>query len=245
MVIGAIGYDNVRFDTSTKPLTVTDDGQFNSAFLLKGGEVAARYDKVQLTPFGEIMPYIHHWPWLQQRLLDFGAGGMSFNLSPGRKPLRLELEVGGQRVAVGTPICFEVTDSGVNRDQLRAGEPIPSLLLNITNDGWFGNFEGGRRQHMEIARWRAVELGVPMVRAANTGISSAFDHRGRPIKIGVDTGGEAHVDGVMTVEVRPTRPMTPYFRIGNVFAGVCLVLPLVLVGAAWLVPLAERRPSAA
>jgi apolipoprotein N-acyltransferase len=232
-------------DTSTKPLTVKDDGQFNSAFLLKDGRVAARYDKVQLTPFGEIMPYIHRWPWLQQRLLDFGAGGMSFNLSPGRRPVRLELEVGGQRIEIGTPICFEVTDSGVNRDHLRAGEPIPSLLLNITNDGWFGNFEGGRQQHMEIARWRAVELGVPMVRAANTGISSAFDHRGRPIKIGVDGGGAAHVDGIMTVEVRPTRPMTPYFRIGNVFAGACLVLPVLLVGAAWLVPLAKPRPSAA
>jgi apolipoprotein N-acyltransferase len=244
MVIGAVGYDNLRFDTSTGPLTVKDDGQFNSAFLLAGGNVAARYDKVQLTPFGEIMPYIHHWPWLQQLLLDFGAGGMSFNLSPGRRPLRLELEVGGQRVAIGTPICFEVTDAGVNRDILRAGEPLPSLLLNITNDGWFGSFEGGRQQHMEIARWRAVELGVPMVRAANTGISSAFDHRGRPIKIGIDGGGAAHVAGVMTTEVRTTRPMTPYFRIGNVFAGACLVLPFVLLAAARLLPLAKRPSSA-
>ncbi len=242
MVVGAVAYDGLEIDLN--PIRFRHAAKYNSAYLIQDGAVAARYDKMQLTPFGEIMPHIYRWPWLQQLLLDFGAAGMSFDLNWGTRPVRLEPTVHGERYAIATPICFEVTDAGVNRALVTAGEPLPAILLNVTNDGWFGSFEGGREQHMHIARWRALELGVPMVRAANTGISSAFDHRGRVMKIGIDGGGAAHVEGIMTVEVRPTRPNTPFVGIGNVFARVCLAAMAILLLAAGLLPVAKHGDPA-
>ncbi len=205
MLVGAIALEGLRADP------VAYDAQYNSAYLVHRGRIEPeRYDKVHLTPFGEVMPYISAIPALQQALLDLAAAGMPFTLSAGDRPHGLSVPIGAGPVRIATPICFEAASASTCRRI--AAAPRADLLFNLTNDGWFGDFDPARIQAAQVARWRAVELATPMVRAANTGISGAFDHRGRPIpgRFAPDgQTGRRRVAGVLVVDVllgagRPT-----------------------------------------
>ncbi len=180
MLVGAIGYDGFELDVAPEGVRFETDAEYNSAILVDGGEPrAARYDKIHLTPFGEVMPYISWSDWLEKRLLSVGAPGMSFGLSAGDGPTVFEIETGAGSLRFATPICFEATMSAVCRRLAYAdGERRVDALIQLTNDGWFGDWPGGREFHMLMARCRAVELGVPIVRAANTGISCAITASG-------------------------------------------------------------------
>ncbi|MFT8245653.1 apolipoprotein N-acyltransferase [Roseomonas sp. BN140053] len=140
---------------------------FNSLVALNtGGEVLATYDKSHLVPFGEYMPASGLLP------LRVIRGGVDF--SEGQGPVSL--------VVPGLPafsplICYEVIFSAAVSLH---GNARPSWLLNITNDAWFGT-SAGPHQHLATARLRAVEEGLPLARAAQTGISAVFDARGREV----------------------------------------------------------------
>jgi len=165
---------------------------FNSAYLVDGEPPYQRYDKIHLTPFGEIMPYISHWKWLEEKLLAIGATGMQFDLDTAPVPRRLTVQrrsdaEGNASVDViplATPICFEDTMSEVVRRTTHdeAGQKQAKLLVNLSNDGWFGACDSGRETHELLARWRCIENRLPMVRAANTGFSRAFNSSGVPIE---------------------------------------------------------------
>lgn len=236
MLVGAVGVDNleISLDAQGRLDRYHADAFYNSVFLLSGGEVnPRRYDKLRLTPFGEFMPYINQWPWLERQLLALGAHGMSFDLSAGQEPRTFQVKnASGQSIDVATPICFEVTAPRLNHLLLRtAQQGNPRILINVTNDGWFSTFNGGRQQHLQISRWRSLESGVPMVRAANTGISAWIDSRGRIVQAGTDQGALAHEDGILTAEVRVAAGRTLYSRTGDTFAWVVLAAAggLVLV----------------
>lgn len=176
--------------------------RFNSVFVIDDGVVRdERYDKQHLAPFGEVMPYISAWSWLEQQLLALGAQGMTFDLSAGGAPT--VLGAGGVRLA--TPICFEAVMPKVCRGLVWNGDGRRAdVLINMTNDGWFGEDWGGRWAHAMCARWRAVELGVPVLRAANTGISGGFDAFGRTLVTGPSDAGaieSTNVAGVVVVDV--------------------------------------------
>jgi apolipoprotein N-acyltransferase len=144
-----------------------------------------RYDKIFLTPFGETMPYISAWPWLQTQMLAFGARGMTFDLDPGKQIVRFPIEWVDQdgqvlSTSFATPICFEDTVPLLCRDLVWSnGRKVAGLLINASNDGWFGKSDGIRRMHLLAARFRAIENRVPMIRAVNTGISCGIDSSGR------------------------------------------------------------------
>ncbi len=147
------------------------DGEiWNSLHALDdSGRIAATYDKVHLVPFGEYTPL--------RSLLGLAkltAGTRDFSAGPG--PLSLGLP--------GVPpfsplICYEVIFPGAVTPPAGDG-PRPRWLLNLTNDAWFG-FSSGPYQHFASARIRAVEEGLPLVRAANNGISAVIDAYGRII----------------------------------------------------------------
>lgn len=219
MLVGATANDGLEIvaDDAGR-LRYLRDARYNSVFLIEDGAVAeARYDKLRLTPFGEVMPYISAWPWLEQKFLAVGARGMAFDLSPGAGPVRFEVRTPTGDVTIATPICFEATVAPVCRRLVfEGGERRAGLLVNATNDGWFGSFTAGRRHHMLAARWRCVELATPMVRAANTGISAAIDARGAVLASGVDgQPGADLTSGVLTTRIEPGRGVTPYARVGD------------------------------
>ena len=130
------------------------------------GQIAGSYDKVHLVPFGEYVPLRGILP--VEKLVP-GRG----DFSPGPGPRTLDLP---GLPPVSSLICYEAIFPGEVSDPAHP----PQWLLNVTNDAWFG-VSSGPYQHFESARLRAVEEGVPLVRAANTGISGVIDPYGRVI----------------------------------------------------------------
>lgn len=173
-VIGARASRDLTITEDQQGIAIEADAVFNSVFAVEGREVGERYDKVRLTPFGEEIPYIGQIDWLESLVLSVGVGasGMSFDLERGEQARTVEVSGVGE---VATPICFEATMAAHCADLVDAGGGI---LLNLTNDGWFGSSSNGRAAHLLSARWRAAELGRPMVRSANTGFSAIVDNRG-------------------------------------------------------------------
>ncbi len=130
--------------------------------------VLASYDKAHLVPFGEYVPFSR---WLPIERIAGGGSAGGFTPGPGPRTLRLDT-----LPPVGPLICYEVLFPG----QVIDATDRPSWLLNLTNDAWYGE-SAGPYQHWAIARLRAVEEGLPLVRSANNGISGIVDPFGRII----------------------------------------------------------------
>lgn len=142
----------------------------NTALLIDAtGEILAQYDKHHLVPFGEYLPA----PALFERLgIGPLASALAGRYAPGPGPGLIDLP----GIGAGFPmICYEAIFPGYVREQAR-----PRVLLHLSNDAWFGQ-HAGPQQHLRIARLRAAELGVPLLRATNTGISAVIDARGRVV----------------------------------------------------------------
>jgi apolipoprotein N-acyltransferase len=200
------------------------DRQFNSGYLVRGPGDFDRVDKILLTPFGETMPYISKWKWLEQKLLDLGARGMQFNLNAGDAGRLLEVQGAAGVVRVGVPICFEDTVSRAVQAIVSAGEGA-SALVNLSNDGWFGDYLPGRAQHEQAARWRTIEHRVPMVRVANTGVTAAFDSVGRRIAGPLPAGTE----GLLRVELPVGSRGGLFTRTGDVASWTMLLGSILMV----------------
>ena len=194
---------SVRFDADGYPL--------NSLFALgAGGVIEDIYDKWHLVPFGEYQP-----AWLPLGIQIVPGGG--FAKGPGPRTLH----VPGLPPA-GALICYEA----IFPSQVIDPNDRPDWMVNVTNDAWFGN-STGPRQHLIAARMRAVEEGLPLMRAANTGISAGFDAKGHELgRLGTQIGG------ILQVRLPPALPVTIYARSGLLLpAGVALVFTLIgLIG---------------
>lgn len=237
---GTDGYDAIVNDDGS--IRLAWEHRYNSVFMVERGIIQpTRYDKERLTPFGEFFPYIRHWPWLQRIMLSAGARGMSFNLTEGHSREVFEVPSLGspdRPVRVVTPICFEVTASGYMRELVYSkGAKRADVVLSPTNDGWFGSSDEGREHHLLMARWRCVELNIPMARSANTGVSAFIDGRGRVLSRGVTGDADGHTtDGVLvdTLLFDPAGPGTAFGRFGNVLGWGCLWGTIgVLLAALW------------
>jgi apolipoprotein N-acyltransferase len=183
---------------------------FNSAFLVSSsGEVLGRSDKMHLVPFGEYVPLAKLLPFVHKLVVGVG------DFSPGNSLGTLDIGKG----KVGILVCFEGIFPELSRRYVRDGA---QLLVNITNDGWYGR-SSAPYQHLSMAVFRAVENGVPLVRAANTGISAIIDKKGN-ISHKTPLFKEAFVNG----EVILGKGGTVYTRMGDVFALLCLGISLVI-----------------
>lgn len=258
MIVGAVGIDGLRL-TSTADGYVNQDqaGLFNSAHMFVDGRLSAtRYDKLKLTIFGEVLPLVSRWDWLERQLLAVGAGGMSFDLDAGRRPVWFDVPLAeGGSIRVGTPICFEVAYAGVSRKLARGGGDRVDALINLTNDGWFSTSDSGRAMHLKLARWRALENGVPIVRAANTGISTIIDAHGRlaptqtthpegPGDHAIGTAGQRFTTRTPQVVVGDvpgrTTKATPFSRLGHLIPWLVFFAALVVLVRGWG---SGRRPA--
>ncbi|MFN3512400.1 MAG: apolipoprotein N-acyltransferase [Phenylobacterium sp.] len=182
-----------------------------------GLRVAGVYDKHRLVPFGEFLPFGDLATRLGIRSLVHMPEDFSFGPEPA--PLRLP----------GAPpvqplICYEALFPGFASQAARRAGFRPDWLLNISNDAWFGA-TSGPWQHLNLASYRAIEEGLPIVRATPTGVSAVIDAQGRIVGERLELG-EA---GVVDTRLPPALNPTPYARFGGL--GLALML-LVSAGAA-------------
>lgn len=171
---------------------IADDRVFNSLLAITdNGEVAATYDKFHLVPWGEYLPF-EDWlaPLGLRRLVTLPG---SFVSGEGPKTISLP-----QSPSFSPLICYEVIFPG----SVAARAARPQFLLNITNDGWFGR-SAGPYQHLDQARMRAIEEGLPLIRSANTGISAVIDARGA-VRSHSRLGTEAVMDAALPGKLQPT-----------------------------------------
>jgi apolipoprotein N-acyltransferase len=181
---------------------------FNSLLVFDdGGALTTLYDKIHLVPFGEYLPFQRLLESIGLRQLTRLRGGFDRGVVP--RPL---LRVPGLPPAAPL-ICYEAIFPGA----IVQGAERPGFLLNVTNDGWFGNTTGPR-QHLHQARVRSVEEGLPLVRIANNGISAVVDPHGRILaRLGLDERGT--IDTALPAPV----PAPLYARYGDgIFAALWL-----------------------
>lgn len=195
---------------------------YNSmVYLDESGDLSGIYDKHHLAPFGEYVPF-------GDLMARFGIHGMATNaghgFSAGSGPALLDVEKLGRALPL---ICYEaVFPQDVNGAPGRA-----DFLLQITNDAWFGT-RSGPYQHLAQAQMRAIEQGLPMMRAANTGISAMIDPLGR-ITAFLPLGKAGYVDANLALPNDPT----PYSRIGDSPVFLALLILFVLL---WRMPQRSR-----
>lgn len=197
-----------------------EEGRFFNSLALIGrdGRVGPIYDKHHLVPFGEYVPFA-------EALAGTRLGGIAARqlagYSPGPGPALMDLGAAGVALPL---ICYEAVFPHLLRATAR-----PDWLLQVTNDAWFGRI-AGPYQHLAQARFRAVEMGLPLVRAANTGVSAVIDARGRILgRIGLNE--EGFLDATLPGVAAPT----VFARHGEA--------PLALLLAGLLAWLALRRRS--
>jgi apolipoprotein N-acyltransferase len=196
---------------------------YNSAAVIDGVSGVPRlsqiYDKHHLVPFGEYIPF---WSLVSQLniapLQRIGAGFVA-----GPRPTRLVVPDAPPAVIL---VCYEAIFPGLTPH----GDERPGWIINVTNDAWFGNGTGPH-QHFAMARYRAIEEGLPLARAASGGISAIVDAEGRVMR-STQNGGS------VTVQLPPALGETPYVTLGN-----WLLLALLLsITALRLAPASAAGP---
>lgn len=186
---------------------------YNSIYLIDhDGGVLSVYDKLHLVPFGEYLPFQGWMEKLGFVQLTKVHGGFI----PGT--VRRTMEVPNAPSALPL-ICYEAIFPG----NLAASGDRPGWIINLTNDGWFGN-STGPYQHLQQARLRAVEEGLPVVRAANTGISAVIDPSGR-IVTHLDLG----IEGVLDASLPAALPPTLYARLRDIPVAVLMAGAFLLI----------------
>jgi apolipoprotein N-acyltransferase len=222
---------------------------YNAIYVIgHGGTILSVYDKVHLVPFGEYLPFQDLLERLGLMQLTKVRGGF---IAGDRR---------GNQAAPGAPnflplVCYEIIfpgDAVPRSDQTGwfyrhlgryLGWPTvtgtgerPGWLLNLTNDGWFGA-SAGPYQHFQQARVRAIEEGLPLVRAANSGISAVIDPLGRIVKL-LPLGSEGVLDAPLPEPIAPT----PYAQLGDGPVGAMVGIAFVWVmGSRWRSHARERR----
>ncbi len=202
LIVGSLGVNPAH--------SVDEHAQiFNSAVLVTPeGEMASRYDKIHLVPFGEYVPYKSLFTFaeaLTREVSDFARGSE-----------RTVFAVGQHKA--GSFICYV----SICPDDVRQfAEHGAELFVNISNDGWFGN-SGAPGQHLNMARMRAIENGRWLLRATNTGITASVDPYGRVV---ARAGRNVRMAFIAPYGFR--QGATFYTRHGDWFAYICAIISIV------------------
>jgi apolipoprotein N-acyltransferase len=206
--------------------------QFNSAVLVnQNGNIVGTYDKMHRVMFGEYIPFADWIPFLY-RITPLTGG-----IVAGEKPAALWLD---KKYCVSPNICYETAIPHVIRRQvatLERNNEHPSVLVNLTNDAWYwGSSE--LDMHLACDVFRAVETRVPLVIAANGGISAAIDREGR-----VQARCKKQTAEILLADVEPGYVSSLYVEFGDWFAGTCLACCIALSIVEWRARRALRRSS--
>ena len=190
---------------------------YNGAVFIEPNRgINQEYRKIHLVPFGEHIPFDRHVALL--RKVDFGEG----DYSPGTTHTVFETP----KFKFACLICFESIFPGLCRKFVRDGAEI---LVNITNDGWFGKISGAQ-QHNNMAILRSVENGVVLLRSANTGISMIVDQFGR-----VRIERPLFVEDIIVFSLGIDPVGTVYQELGDILPMISLVLVTVIMGSSYFI----------
>jgi apolipoprotein N-acyltransferase len=186
---------------------------YNSIYVIDhDGSVLSVYDKLHLVPFGEYLPFQDWMEKLGFVQLTRVQGGFI----PGLRRRTLEIPNAPRALPL---ICYEAIFPG----NVASRDDRPGWIINLTNDGWFG-ISTGPYQHLQQARLRAIEEGLPVVRAANTGISAVIDPSGRIVaRLGLG------IEGVLDSSLPSAIPPTIYARLGDIPAATIMAAALLFV----------------
>jgi apolipoprotein N-acyltransferase len=197
---------------------------YNTALLLdRGGQIRGSFDKNFLLIFGEYLPFASQLSFLRELIPEIS------NFARGTDTRTFPFDYHGRRYSLGPMICYEDIIPAFSRRLFSDANP-PNLMINITNDAWFGA-TSEPYEHLALAVFRAVEHREDLVRAVNTGVSAFIDAAGRVYKKGPS------VDPTLTPGVPPVTlladaallsPGGSYQRLGETFGGGCLILVLLL-----------------
>jgi len=186
---------------------------YNSIYVIDhDGSVLSVYDKLHLVPFGEYLPFQDWMEKIGFVQLTKVQGGFI----PGVHRHTLEIPNAPRALPL---ICYEAVFPG----DVAKLDDRPGWIVNLTNDGWFG-ISTGPYQHLQQARLRAIELGLPLVRAANTGISAVIDPLGRVVA-SLGLGIEGVLDAGLPQAIAPT----VYARAGDIPAASVIIIAFVFV----------------
>lgn len=186
---------------------------YNSIYLIDhDGGVLSVYDKLHLVPFGEFLPFQDWMEKLGFVQLTRVQGGFI----PGTRRKAMDVPNAPRALPL---ICYEAVFPG----NITERGDRPGWIINLTNDGWFGN-STGPYQHLQQMRMRAIEEGLPVVRAANTGISAVIDPSGRIVaRLGLG------IEGVLDANLPTALPPTIYARLGDIPAATTIAIALLFV----------------
>lgn len=211
---------SAKTDLLLGTIDLDETHDYNAALLVSdGGKRVQIYRKVHLVPFGEYVPGRHTIPLLARVVGDQVPGDFGF----GKEHTVFRLT--NDKALIAPLICFEDTIGDLTRQFVLRGA---NLLANVTNDGWFLR-SAGSQQHLANAVFRCVETRLPMVRAANTGVTCFVNEFGRITQVLLDEHRSEFTDGVLTGEVSiPTgHELTFYVRHGELFAECCVGISLL------------------
>ena len=215
LITGAIRGESLGGD-GTGAITATGRARYYNAIqvVAPDGSIAQSYDKVHLVPFGEYLPLPFKWLIEQVGLRQFVHVPGGFEAGAIRRPILIP----GLPAALPL-ICYEA----IFPDEISRARTNEQFLLNVTNDAWFGK-TFGPYQHFAHARLRAIEQGLPLVRAANTGISAIADPYGRIVR-SLPVGVADVIDSPLPIAL----PATLYARYGGTIQAL---LFLMIIGGA-------------
>jgi len=190
------------------------DTIFNSAFLVPDdGSAPERYDKVRLVSFGEYIPWRAFFDLIGLEKVAYSMGVGDFSAGDAVSVF----DVKGTKLS--PLICFEDTFPSLSR---RARNKGAELIVVITNDAWFGQ-SGAPYQHLQASVFRAIENGIPIVRAANTGVSAFVLGDGKVVdRVKNENGYDTFVMGGLVRSIRPGGSETTYVQFGYWFPVICL-----------------------
>ncbi|MFZ3065643.1 MAG: apolipoprotein N-acyltransferase [Nitrospirota bacterium] len=196
------------------PAVKDNNKLLNRAYLISpNGEILSRYDKMHLVPFGEYVPLTKLLFFINKMVEGIGdfTSGEEYSV----------MKTDGGRF--GVVICYEIIFPELVRKFVKKDA---NFMVTITNDAWFGK-SSAPYQHFSMAVFRAIENRVPVVRAANTGISGTIDSLGR-IKKATDIFVETYITD--EIEISKEHKKTFYTRYGDIFSYICTLLVIGFFG---------------
>lgn len=210
LLVGSIGVGNGSTSSQPRSEVFNSAGLFNPA-----GDLAARYDKVHLVPFGEYVPFREVLPFMNMLTEQIGDFSRGHSWEP--------LPAGEQRL--GVSICYESVFPDEVRQSVRQGA---NLLVNVTNDGWYGD-SGAWKQHLQMTQMRAIENQRWELVATNTGKTVSVDPYGRIVAA---TGRQVRT--ALSAPYALLSGITFYTQHGDWFAYLCAIISVGAVGAGFL-----------